>query len=201
MKFAAREKFPTNLTREFDRSLPMMLYRALEAVLPPFRLIFAQFDLTETQWRVLRALWEKDGRAFSELARITLIPSPSLVGVVDRLTRDGLVTRQPSDRDRRHVHVCLTAQGSTLRARIEPLVNAAYDELESCLTSQQWRGLYEAIDQLCRQKAAKNGGEVTAHAQHRRKQHKVRIPPTPTSRQNGRGRTPSIAHIAARANS
>jgi DNA-binding MarR family transcriptional regulator len=45
---------------QFTRSLPMMLYRTLDTVMPRFRSIFNEFGLTEQQWRVLRVLWETD---------------------------------------------------------------------------------------------------------------------------------------------
>ena len=89
----------------FETSLPMMLYRALDAVLPPFRAIFSDFGITEGQWRVLRALWETDNMTLSELAPVTLTDSPALVGIVDRLERQGLVRRERSTDDRRLVHV------------------------------------------------------------------------------------------------
>ena len=53
-------------TQEFSRSLPMMLIRALDAVMPRFRDIFKEFGLTEQQWRVLRVLWEQDEIAFGD---------------------------------------------------------------------------------------------------------------------------------------
>jgi DNA-binding MarR family transcriptional regulator len=46
---------------EFSRSLPMLLYRTLDAVMPRFRRIFNEFGLTEQQWRVLRVLWQHEG--------------------------------------------------------------------------------------------------------------------------------------------
>ena len=42
--------------REFDRSLPMALLRAREAVMARFRPLFRLHGVTEQQWRVLRAL-------------------------------------------------------------------------------------------------------------------------------------------------
>jgi homoprotocatechuate degradation regulator HpaR len=170
--------------REFDRALPMMLYRALGAVLPLFRAVFTQFNLTETQWRVLRALWDEDGRAFNELARAILTPAPSLVGIVDRLTRDGLITRRPSDDDRRQVHICLTPRGKALRSRIEPLVSAAYDELESCLRPQQWRELYDAIDQLCRCLEEKNAENSAVRGRRSRRPQRGGLPSASVSRKN-----------------
>ena len=78
-------------TQSFSGSLPMMLYRALDVVMPRFRRIFNEFGLTEQQWRVLRVLWETEEIAFRELSDITLIPAPSLVGVIDRLAKQRLV--------------------------------------------------------------------------------------------------------------
>ncbi|NIA27499.1 MAG: MarR family transcriptional regulator, partial [Desulfobulbaceae bacterium] len=84
---------------QFSRSMPMVLNRALDAVMPRFRQIFNDFNLTEQQGRVLRVLWERDSIAFNELSRVTLITPPSLVGVVDRLQRARLVERRRSDSD------------------------------------------------------------------------------------------------------
>jgi len=66
---------------QFTRSLPMMLYRTLDTVMPSFRKIFNDFGLTEQQWRVLRVLWEGDDITIRQLAEVTLIPAPSLVGI------------------------------------------------------------------------------------------------------------------------
>ena len=134
--------------REFHRAPPMMRAHALEAVKPGFRAVFAQFDMTETQWRVLRILWENDGRGLMELARATLVSAPSLVGVISRMARDGLVVRERSTADRRQITVRLTPKGRALEKRIMPLVETVYAELEEAMTPAQWRGFYQALDAL-----------------------------------------------------
>lgn len=134
--------------KPFDRSLPMMLYRTLDAVMPAFRAIFAQFDLTEQQWRVLRALWERDARPLVALAQATLIQAPSLVGIVDRLQRNGLVERRRSDLDRRVVRVCLTAAGQALEAQVTPLVDAAYSDLEGMVSRDEWNTLMATLAKM-----------------------------------------------------
>ncbi len=58
--------------QEFSHSLPMMLYRTLDTVMPRFRQIFSEFGLTEQQWRVLRVLWQHEQIAFRELAGLPL---------------------------------------------------------------------------------------------------------------------------------
>lgn len=129
----------------FEQSLPMLLYQALDRVLPRFRAIFKQFGLTEPQWRVLRTLWERDRVALSELASITLIPAPSLVGVVDRLSRDGLVERHRSETDRRVVWIQATGRGSALEAEVRPLVEQVYAELEASVDPALWAQLLSSL--------------------------------------------------------
>lgn len=126
----------------------MMLYRALDAVMPRFRRIFNEFGLTEQQWRVLRVLWEEDNTAFGDLSDLTLIPAPSLVGVVDRLTRQGLVGRRRSDADRRQVFVYATDDGKDLHRKVQPRVDEAYAELRSSIDVDDWEELINGLQKL-----------------------------------------------------
>ena len=142
----------------------MVLYRTLDAVMPPFRAIFARFGLTEPQWRVLRVLWERDGRPLLALAETTSIQAPSLVGVVDRLQRDGLVRRRRSHRDRRVVRVCLTSRGRALRARVTPLVDAAYAQLENSVSAAEWSELLATLGKIVRGTAAANDSTADGRA-------------------------------------
>ena len=134
--------------QDFSRSLPMMLYRTLDAVMPRFRQIFSEFGLTEQQWRVLRVLWEQGPTTARELARLTLIPAPSLVGIVDRLTISGLVSRVRSNQDRRNVFIETTDAGKELEEKVRPRVDKAYDELRLSFDENHWDELIAGLDRL-----------------------------------------------------
>ncbi len=134
----------------------MMLYRTLDSVLPPFRAIYHEFGITEQQWRVLRVLWDANGQSLLALAQATLISSPSLVGIVDRLSRDGLVERRRSKVDRRVVHILVTRKGKALERTVRPRIDAIYRELEASVTPALWDSLFEAMDQINRSAAAKS---------------------------------------------
>ena len=133
---------------EFSRSLPMMLYRTLDAVMPRFRRIFSEFGLTEQQWRVLRVLWQGERIALGELAELTLIPPPSLVGVVDRLTKGGLADRARSVTDRRNVFVFATARGKALESEVRPRVDEAYAELRRSVDARTWKSLIGGLERI-----------------------------------------------------
>ncbi len=133
---------------EFSRSLPMLLYRTLDTVMPRFRRIFNEFGLTEQQWRVLRVLWQRERIALGELADLTLIQPPSLVGVVDRLTRSGLADRARSDTDRRNVFVYATGKGKALESEVRPRVDKAYAELRRSVDAGTWKSLIANLEQI-----------------------------------------------------
>lgn len=133
---------------QFSRSLPMMLYRALDSVMPRFRKIFNEFGLTEQQWRVLRVLWDNEAETPNRLAAMTRIPAPSLVGVIDRLERDQLVTRQRSQADRRKVNVVLTSQGAALEDQVMPRVAITYADLKRSVDAEVWEDTMRGLQQI-----------------------------------------------------
>lgn len=144
--------------QQFSQSLPMMLYRTLDAVMPRFRRIFKEFGLTEQQWRVLRVLAEQDRIAFHELASITLIPRPSLVGIIDRLRDAGLVERVRCEKDRRIVHVRVTAAGADIQEQVMPLVQQAYFELRLSVDDDVWHQLLDGLGQIASLEEGKHAG-------------------------------------------
>ena len=121
---------------ELSNSLPMMLYKALDTIMPKFRIIFKEFGITEPQARVLRILWQHKKIALNELSSLSLITPPSLVGVIDRMGLNGFVERDNSNIDRRKIIVNLTKKGKTLESKILPKVEKVYTEIESSMTKK-----------------------------------------------------------------
>ena len=76
-------------------------------------------DTTLPRFDVMAALYRRrDGVTMSELSRLLLVSNGNATTVVDRLEKDGLVRRTPSETDRRTVFVALTPAGL---ARFEAL--------------------------------------------------------------------------------
>lgn len=69
-------------------------------------------DTTLPRFDVLAALYRRrDGVTMSDLSRMLLVSNGNATTVVDRLEKDGLVRRTPSQTDRRTVYAALTAEG------------------------------------------------------------------------------------------
>ena len=89
---------------------------------------------TLPRFDVMAALWRRrEGVTMTELSRMLLVSNGNATAVVDRLEKDGLVRRLPSQTDRRTVYVALTEQGvasfDTLAAEHEAEINRIFNEI------------------------------------------------------------------------
>jgi homoprotocatechuate degradation regulator HpaR len=116
--------------------------------MPSYRRLFQANDLTDQQWRVLRALWEKQHLTSAQISQITLLPPPSLVGILDRLEKKNLIGRLRSTKDRRHVHIIPTKKGRALMEHMMPMVERIHDDFMQRVTESEWAEFNRILDKL-----------------------------------------------------
>jgi homoprotocatechuate degradation regulator HpaR len=112
--------------REFSRSLPMSLLRAREAVMRQFRPSLRRHDLTEQQWRILRALAAIDAIEVTELARTAFLLGPSLSRILRDLDARGLIERKTAKTDLRRGVISISEKGLKLMEVVAPSSEAIY---------------------------------------------------------------------------
>lgn len=97
--------------------------------------IAASGELTMQQFNVLRILRGAgaDGMPTLSVADRLLEPSPGTTRMMDRLERKGLIVRQRSEHDRRQVRCVISAAGSELLDRLDPIVDRLEQQVASGL--------------------------------------------------------------------
>lgn len=119
--------------REVSRSLPMALLRTREAFMRHFRQPLRAVDLTEQQWRVLRALAAVPEIDATGLASATLLLAPSLTRILRDLEERQLILRRADPDDLRASLISLSPQGRALldeaAQRAEPIYRTLVDRL------------------------------------------------------------------------
>ncbi len=103
---------PDEAPRRFiDDYLAYLLARASHLVSRQFHAQLKPRGLPVPVWRVLSSLSDGDGLPVTELAKVTLFKQPTLTKVIDRMSKQGLVERRASERDRRKVLIYITPKG------------------------------------------------------------------------------------------
>lgn len=130
--------------QRLDRQLCFALYSASLATTKLYKPLLEPLGLTYPQYLVLLALWERDGPSVGELGEQLFLDSGTLTPLLKRLQAAGWIERERASDDERRVHVRLTANGKSLkaRARVVPREIAAAtgcspDELATLTTRLQ----------------------------------------------------------------
>ncbi len=100
------------------------------AVFEAFASRLGEIDVTPAIFSVLEVLQQNDGITQSKLAAAVRLERSSVVPLLDKLAKRGLVERRASTTDRRHNHLHLTDAGRELLA--EAIHRASLHEKEVC---------------------------------------------------------------------
>jgi DNA-binding MarR family transcriptional regulator len=105
-------------------------------------------DLTGPQLTVVKLLEQIGDLSLSELSERIRAQNSTVTGIIDRMEREGLVTRERSREDRRVVYIKLTPKGRKLAEEIpvEPMV-VFKGALES-LTAQEVKDLIRILTKI-----------------------------------------------------
>lgn len=134
--------------RSFNRSLPMSLLRAREAVMKKFIPSLKEYNLSPQQWRVIRALDQQDSLELSELSKRCYLLMPSLSRIIQNLESRQLVERKAVETDQRRSAICLTDEGHSLFTLVAPKSAERYEYIAEKFGIGKLELLYELLDDL-----------------------------------------------------
>lgn len=136
--------------RDFSRSLPMILLRTREIMMEKFRPNLRKYDLTDQQWRVLRALFDHGVKDLGELADLCCILKPSITRIIRSMEKRNLLAKNVDVSDNRRTIVSIMPRGEDLVARIGPNSEKIYQEMTSEFGESELEDLYNKLDALAK---------------------------------------------------
>tara|TARA_B100001013_G_C24468003_1_gene386245 strand:- start:41 stop:559 length:519 start_codon:yes stop_codon:yes gene_type:complete len=137
--------FQSSPIRGFEHSLPMELLKAREAAMIRFRSMLRNHGLTEQQWRVIRTLAAYKKMDTGELAKRSLLLSPSLTRILQFLEKENIVHRSSDSTDQRRFVFKLTTKGHNLFEEVAPDAEKLYFEIEQSFGTEKLQQLYALL--------------------------------------------------------
>jgi len=109
-------------SQSYELRILQALRRIIRAVDIHSYKLASQHRITGPQLACLLAVKESGPLTGANLAKKVYLSPSTLVGIVDRLEEKGLVRRQRDSKDRRQVHISITAAGKRLVAEAPSLL-------------------------------------------------------------------------------
>jgi DNA-binding MarR family transcriptional regulator len=133
---------------DIEKSIGFLLAKAYQRACLLFKEEFEGYEVTPQQFGLLGFLWREDGLTQAELSARSQIDRTTMGGLIDRLEKEGLVTRGIHPGDRRAYRICLTEKGQALQPILTPLALRVQENLVTKLDQQESEQLKTLLEKI-----------------------------------------------------
>ena len=131
-----------------ERSLGLLMRRVLQSMVQQVDARLVVDGLTDAQWRPLLILHFKGGCSPAEIARELQMDAGAVTRMIDRLERKGLCSRERDDKDRRVVHVALTAEGRRIAKLVPGVLAEVHNGHLADFNHEEWQQLMQLLTRM-----------------------------------------------------
>ena len=103
---------------KLDNQLCFRLYTASRLLSQAYHPLLSEHGLTYPQYLVLLALWEKDAQPVNDIAKRLFLETNTVTPLLQRMEKEGILTRRKGEKDARQMIVSLTGKGKGLQKKL-----------------------------------------------------------------------------------
>ena len=103
---------------KLDNQLCFRLYTASRLLTQAYHPLLSEHGLTYPQYLVLLALWEKDAQPVNDIAKRLFLETNTVTPLLQRMEKEGILTRRKGEKDARQMIVSLTGKGQELQKKL-----------------------------------------------------------------------------------
>ena len=143
---------------KLDNQLCFRLYTASRLLSQAYHPLLSEHGLTYPQYLVLLALWEKDAQPVNDIAKRLFLETNTVTPLLQRMEKEGILTRRKGEKDARQMIVSLTGKGQELQKKLSDVpftIGSAVicDSVTPETTPELFRMLDDIIGKLSAPKA------------------------------------------------
>ncbi|WP_091957710.1 MarR family winged helix-turn-helix transcriptional regulator [Prevotella sp. tc2-28] len=135
---------------QLDNQICFRLYTASRLITQAYTPMLTELGITYPQYLVLMVLWEKDCQPVNDIARRLVLETNTVTPLLQRMEKQGLVTRKKGEQDKRQQIVSLTDKGRDMEEQAYKLIPAGMGEtLKACpLRMEDYTHLASELDSI-----------------------------------------------------
>ena len=135
---------------KLDNQICFRLYSASRLITQAYTPMLTALGITYPQYLVLMVLWEKDNQPVNDIAHRLILETNTVTPLIQRMEKQGLITRKQGDKDKRQQIVSLTQNGKEMEERAYQLIPPAMlGKLSACpLQLDDYQNLAKELDSI-----------------------------------------------------
>ena len=133
-----------------DNQVCFRLYSASRLVIQAYTPMLNELGITYPQYLVLMVLWEKDALPVNDIAHRLLLETNTVTPLLQRMEKQGILTRKKGEHDKRQQIVSLTDKGREMEQRAFDIIPEGMGKrLAACpLSMDDFSQLAGELDQI-----------------------------------------------------
>lgn len=133
-----------------DNQVCFRLYSASRLVMQAYTPMLNELGITYPQYLVLMVLWEKDALPVNDIAHRLLLETNTVTPLLQRMEKQGILTRKKGEHDKRQQIVSLTDKGRAMEQRAFDIIPEGMGKrLAACpLSMDDFSQLAGELDQI-----------------------------------------------------
>lgn len=135
---------------KLDNQICFRLYSASRLITQAYTPMLTELGITYPQYLVLMVLWEKDNQPVNDIAHRLILETNTVTPLIQRMEKQGLITRKQGEKDKRQQIVSLTLSGKEMEERAYQLIPPAMlGKLSACpLQLDDYQNLAKELDSI-----------------------------------------------------
>ena len=106
-----------------ENQLCFRLYTVSRLMTKAYHPLLSEHGLTYPQYLVLLVLWEKDALPVNDIAKRLYLETNTVTPLIQRMEKEGILTRTKGTKDARQIIVTLTKKGKKLQDQLTEVPN------------------------------------------------------------------------------
>ena len=132
-----------------ENQICFRLYTASRLLTQAYHPLLSEHGLTYPQYLVLLVLWEKDAQPVNNIAKRLYLETNTVTPLIQRMEKEGILTRTKGTKDARQMIVALTKKGKKLQDELaevpNTMGNAAFCDSVTAETAPE---LFKMLDDM-----------------------------------------------------
>ena len=134
---------------KLDNQLCFRLYTASRLLTQAYHPLLSKQGLTYSQYLVLLVLWEKDSQPVNDIAKRLLLETNTVTPLLQRMEKEGILTRAKGKNDARQIIVSLTRKGKDLQNKLSSVPQTVGNAvLCDSVTTETFPELFRMLDDM-----------------------------------------------------
>ena len=134
---------------KLDNQLCFRLYTASRLITQAYNPLLSQYGLTYPQYLVLLVLWEKDAQPVNDIAKRLYLETNTVTPLLQRMEKEGIITRVRGEKDARQMIVTLTKKGKDLQKQLADVpFSVGESVLCGSVTPETMPDLFQKLDDM-----------------------------------------------------